>query len=150
MSWYCSIIGVTRPASPFGGAIPVASGSGWPTGRVSAMGTKVSRRQTRHEAKAGRHARLCAGHPRLSFTETPKSRWRASAFEFHAGDALEIAVPDFFLVGGRHINALDDAQRFARVHGPLFGIEGAVGSEHDLVKVVERKAGVCCRHAAEH
>ena len=44
----------------------------------------------------------------------------------------------------------DDAQRFARVHGALLGIERAVGREHDLVEIVEGKAGVRCRHAAEH
>ena len=59
-------------------------------------------------------------------------------------------MPDFFLVDRRHINAFDNAQRFARVHGPFFGIEGAVGPKHDLVEIVERKTSMCCRHAAEH
>src|SRR5262249_37184030 len=73
-----------------------------------------------------------------------------SALELHPGDGLEIAVPDLFLVGLRHVDAFDDAQGFARVHRALLRIERAVGSEHDLVEVVEGEARMRRRHATEH
>src|SRR5262245_13207616 len=74
----------------------------------------------------------------------------ASALELHAGDRLEVAVPDLFLVGLRHVDALDDPLGLARVHRAFLGIERAVGGEHDLVEVVEGKPCMRRRHAAEH
>src|SRR5215510_4685078 len=115
-------------------------------GRVSAIGPQVSRRWPCHASKAGRHARLCAGHPRLSFSNGRKAGDKPSAFELRARDAFEIAMPDLLLVGGWHIDLLDDAKGFARVRGALFGIERAVGGEHDLVEIVESKTCVRCRH----
>src|SRR5215470_13425030 len=73
-----------------------------------------------------------------------------SALELHAGDGFEVAVPDLFLVGLRHVDALDDAQGLTRVHSALLRIEWAVGGEHDLVEVVERNPRMRRRHAAEH
>src|SRR5258708_8131057 len=72
------------------------------------------------------------------------------ALKLHARDRLEIAVPDFFLVGFRHVDAFDDAERFARVHRALFRIERAIRREHDLVEIVEGKPRMRCRLAAEH
>src|ERR1051325_11581882 len=48
-----------------------------------------------------------------------------SALELRSGDALQIAVPDLLLIGLRHVDALDDAQRLARIHRALFRIEWA-------------------------
>src|SRR5665811_2129428 len=65
-------------------------------------------------------------------------------------DRLQIAVPDLLLVGLRQVDAFENAQRLAGIHGAPLRIERAVGGEHDLVEVVERKLGMGRRHAAEY
>src|SRR5262245_19155943 len=70
--------------------------------------------------------------------------------EFHARDGLEVAVPDLFLVRLRHVDAFENAQRFARIHRALLRIERAIGREYDLVGVIESESRMRCRHAAKH
>ena len=83
----------------------------------------------------GPGARFLPADQLLNFTPVIASRLPCQIFSFS---------------GFRHIDAIDDAQRFARVHGAFLGIERAVGGEHDLVGIVEGKPGMGRRLAAEH
>src|SRR5262245_19707776 len=117
------------------------------------MDAEVSRRRAGFYRRTGRIAASCPALCRTSTGFLPLTSmcaYRASALEPHAGDRFEVAVPDLFLLGLRHVDALDDAQSLARVHRALLRIERAVGGEHDLFEVVERDPRMRRRDAAEH
>src|SRR6516165_6761425 len=87
-----------------------------------------------------------------------KDAWRPSAptaflpllYQLGAGDGFEVLIVDLFAVGLGNIERIQDLQRHAWIHRPAFGIERAVGGEHDLLQREELQAAFGRGPAAEY
>src|SRR5262245_1847201 len=64
--------------------------------------------------------------------------------QLYAGHGLEILVVHHGALLLRDIEGVEDLQRYAWIHGAAFGIERAVGGEHDLVVREELEPAFRC------
>ena len=70
----------------------------WPMGRVSAWARRLAEGGRANRQKAERHARLCAGHPRLSFAKQKAGEEPQPLLPVNMRSRLPCQI--FFLVSG--------------------------------------------------